>query len=166
MHIDDQKTKKIKETDKKEDKNNKEGEKGVSEESMQWKEKYLRALADYQNLDRRTHQERIASQKRAIKTILVKFLEVLDDIEQAAVFIKDQGLMLVKEKFVTILASEGVHEVKVAGKPYDPYTAECVEVVVGKKDTVVIEVLRKGYALGDAVIRPARVKVEKLAESE
>lgn len=133
------------------------------EETCEWKEKYLRALADYQNLDKRIHQELIVCRKRVTKDLLVKFLDILDDIEQGAVFIKDKGLQLVKDKFIKLLTSEGVSEIDMIGKTYDPYTAECVEVIKGEKDSVVVDVLRKGYMLNREVIRPARVKVEKKA---
>lgn len=129
-----------------------------------WKQNYMRALADYDNLERRTYQTNKTSQEKVAKTILLKFLDVLDDIEQGSVFVKDKGLQLVKEKFIKILSEEGIQELKVLEKPFDPYTSECVEVVAGDKDNVIIEVVRKGYTLHDEVIRPARVKVEKKAE--
>ncbi len=136
----------------------------LKDEVNKWKQNYMRALADYDNLERRTYQTYTTSQKKATKAILLKFLDVLDDIEQGSVFIKDKGLQLVKEKFIKILFQEGIQELEVVGKPFDPYTAECVEAVVGVKDNVIIEVVRKGYTLYDEVIRPARVKVEKKAE--
>lgn len=133
-------------------------------EVEKWKQSYMRALADYENLERRTYQQISSFQKKDKKNILLKFLDVLDDIEQAALFIKDKGLQLVRDKFIKILASEGIQELEVMGKPFDPFTSECVEVVAGKKENDIIEVLRKGYKLHAEVIRPARVKVEKKVE--
>ncbi|HLD26441.1 MAG TPA: nucleotide exchange factor GrpE [Patescibacteria group bacterium] len=136
----------------------------LKEEIHKWKQNYLRTLADYDNLERRTYQQNKESQTKTTKTILLKFLDVLDDIEQGNIFIKDKGLQLVKDKFIKILSEEGIRELEVVGKPFDPYTSECVEVVAGNKDNVIIEVLRKGYTLHDEIIRPARVKVEKKTE--
>lgn len=136
----------------------------LDKEVEKWKQSYMRALADYENLERRTYQQISSFQKKDKKNILLKFLDVLDDIEQGAVFIKDKGLQLVRDKFIKILVSEGIQELEVMGKPFDPFTAECVEVVAGKKENDIIEVLRKGYKLHEEVIRPARVKVEKKAE--
>lgn len=136
----------------------------LKEEIHKWKHNYLRALADYDNLERRTYQTNKASQEKIAKTILLKFLDVLDDIEQGNIFIKDKGLQLVKDKFIKILLEEGVKELEVIEKPFDPYTSECVEVIAGKKDNTIIEVVRKGYILHGEIIRPARVKVEKKTE--
>lgn len=136
----------------------------LKEEINKWKQNYMRTLADYENLEKRTHQQISLFQKKDKKNILLKFLDVLDDIEQGIVFVKDKGLQLVKDKFVRILSEEGIQELEVMGKTFDPFTAECVEVVAGKKDNGIIEVLRKGYSLNSEVIRPARVKVEKKTE--
>lgn len=130
----------------------------------EWKEKYLRALADYQNLERRTAEQIVSFQKKANQNLLLKFLEVLDDLEKGAVFVKDQGLQLIKDKFVKILKSEGIEEIAVLGTSFDPQTAECIETVKGKKNNIIIEIIRKGYVLDGEILRPARVKVEVKAD--
>lgn len=126
-----------------------------------WKDKYLRLLADYQNLQKRVDNQIKKFQKKANKDLLLKFLEVLDLIEQAEIFIKDQGLQMIKKKFLKIMKEEGVEELKILGQPYDPHWAECIEVVKGERDNIVVEVIRKGYKLNEEVIRAAWVKVEK-----
>lgn len=133
----------------------------LKKEIDEWKNKYLRALADYQNLEKRTINQIADFQKKANKNLWLKFLEILDLIEKAEIFIKDPGLKMVKEKFLTIMKEEKVEELDLLGKPYDPYLAECVEVVKGKNDNIIIEVVRKGYRLNKEIIRVARVKVEK-----
>jgi molecular chaperone GrpE (heat shock protein) len=47
------------------------------------------------------------------------------------------------------------------GREYDPYSAEVIEIVPGVKDNVVTEVIRKGYKMGDKILRVAQVKVTK-----
>lgn len=137
----------------------------LRQEVEQWKSKYLRALADYQNLEKRVNQEMISFQKKAGVKLLLKFLEVLDLIEKAEIFIKDEGLRLVKEKFLTILREEGVSEIELLGKVYDPHLAECIEVVKGKRDNIIVEVVKKGYQIDKEIIRIAKVKVEKNVNS-
>lgn len=152
----------------KEDKKNKKDDrqlrtkvKDLKKETENWKEKYLRALADYQNLEKRVRKELLDFKKRANQELILRLLDIFDSLEKAEVFIKDEGLKLVRAKFNQILIEAGVEEIEVLNKKFDPNLAECVEVVRGKKDNQVVEVLQKGYKLNDQVIRVARVKVEK-----
>lgn len=133
----------------------------LNQEIEQWKNKYLRALADYQNLERRISQTNAVFQKTANKRLLLKFLEILDNLEKSTLFIKDNGLKLIKDKFQKIFQTEGIKELSVLNKIFDPNTAECIEIIEGEKDNIVEEVLRKGYEWEGEVIRPAQVKVVK-----
>jgi len=133
----------------------------LKKEVKLWENKYLRALADYQNLERRAAEQLTIQQKKANKSLILKFLDVLDDLEKGEIFIKDPGLKLIKEKYIKILKEEGVTEINVLGKLFNPQTAECVVVVPGERDNIVVEVIRKGYQLNEEMIRVARVKVEK-----
>lgn len=123
-------------------------------------EQLKRALADYQNLKKRVEGERIEFIKYVLEEFLLKLLPVVDDLEAAERHLKDPGLTLAVAKLKTILADEGVGEMDLAGKPFDPKLAECLELIPGKKDQV-IKVAQKGYLLNDKVLRPARVKVGK-----
>lgn len=127
----------------------------------EWKNKYLRALADYHNLEKRCELEFVNQKKQANKNILIKLIAVIDNIDRAEVFVNDAGLRLVKEEFIKILNEEGLKEIDVINKKFDPYTAECIEVVPDEQDDIVLEVVRKGYMLNDSVLRVAQVKVGK-----
>jgi molecular chaperone GrpE len=133
----------------------------LKKEINSWENKYLRALADYQNLEKRVAEQLLNRERKANTNFVIKFLEVLDDIEKGEFFVKDPGLKLIKDKYIKILEGEGVVEINVLGKPFDPHIAECVTIVPGKKDNIVVEVIRKGYQLNGKVLRVARVKVEK-----
>ena len=123
-------------------------------------EQLKRALADYQNLTKRVEAERLEFIKYVLEQFLAKLLPVVDDLEAAKAHLKDEGLNLAVAKLKTILTEEGVKEMDLAGKAFDPKLAECLELVPGKKDQVV-SVAQKGYLLNDKVLRPARVKVGK-----
>jgi molecular chaperone GrpE len=127
----------------------------------EYKTKYLRALADYQNLEKRVNLEKQELIKMANKNLLLKILPIVDDLEKAEIFVKDDGLKLIKDNFLKFLKNEGVEEIEVLGKEFNPQLAEAVEVVKGEKDNIVVEVLRKGYHLGDKILRVAQVKVAK-----
>lgn len=132
-----------------------------TDESTIWKNKYLRALADYENLEKRTENQTTDIYKRANKKILLKLIDILDVINQAEVFVKDPGLKLVKDEFEKLLAGEGVKRMELEGKEYDPYVAEVIEMVAGDKPNTVSEVVKNGYTLHDEVLRHAQVKVSK-----
>lgn len=117
-----------------------------------------RALADYQNLKKRSEEERLSFAKFSAGAILLKLLPVLDDLERAQSHLKDEGLNLALKQFISVLESEGVREIPVLNQPYDVKSAECIELVSGSKDQVV-EVIIKGYTLYDRILRPAKVKV-------
>lgn len=130
-------------------------------ELEEWKAKYLRALADYQNLERRIAKQRVDDARLAAKGVITKILQVLDVLEAAQKVLNDQGLELALKQFKDILASERVEKIEVVGKKFDPNTMECVEVVETDKEGEVIEEVRAGYTLVGEVIRVAKVKVGK-----
>ncbi len=127
----------------------------------EFKNKYLRAIADYQNLEKRVGDERFELMKIANKAMLIKILPFLDNLEKAELFIKDPGLKISKDHFMQILKEAGLVEIEVLNKDYDPVTAEAVQLVPGKEEGKVVEVLRKGYMFEDKIIRVAQVKVSK-----
>lgn len=124
--------------------------------------KYLRALADYQNLVKQTDSWKADFVQYATVPLIVKLLEVFDDLEKAQENLKDDGLALVIDKFKKTLESEGLEVVELEGKEYDPNLAEVISMEPGDKDGIVSKVLQKGYKLRDKVIRPAKVVVSKL----
>ncbi len=128
----------------------------------EFKNKYLRAIADYQNLEKRVGEERFELMKMANRNFLIKILPFLDNLEKAELFVKDPGLKISKDHFMQILTEAGLIEMNLLNKDFDPVSAEAVDIVPGKEDNKVVEILRKGYMLEDKIIRVAQVKVSKL----
>lgn len=133
----------------------------LKKEIDEWKNKYLRALADYQNFENRIKEERLVLIKTANLNLILRLLPFLDNLEKAEIFVKDQGLKIAKDHLFQTLKEVGVEEIEVLNKPFDPVTAEAIEIVKGDKDDIVVEVLRKGYRLGEKILRVAQVKVSK-----
>lgn len=129
-----------------------------------YKAKYLRALADYQNYERRVQDQRGELIKSANRELILKLISFLDDLDRAELFITDKSLIHVKDSFYKILSSEGLEEIQVLEKEFDPYTSEVIDMVPGEKDNIVVEVLRKGYTLNGSILRVAQVKVSKKGE--
>lgn len=131
-----------------------------------WKNKYLRALADYQNLEKRTAQRHGDDIRMAAKSLIIKLLPVVDILYNVQGSLKDQGMTLAMKHLEEVLESEQVKKLPTVGKPFDPQTMECIEVIEGKEDNVVAEETRAGYQLHDQVIRPSQVKVGKQTKNE
>lgn len=126
-----------------------------------FKNKYFRALADYQNLERRVRDERIQLIDNAKTHTILYFLPFLDNLEKAEAFVDDPGLKMIKDQFLRTLEEMGIQEIELMGHEFDPHIAEAIEVVEGEKDNVVVGVIRKGFKLGDHILRVAQVRVSK-----
>lgn len=127
----------------------------------EYKNKYLRALADYQNLEKRIEAMKADVQQKTRNDIVTKFLSVLDHLEKAEAFMQDDGLRMIANEIRSVISDVGLEELDLVGKEYDPYTAEAIDVVQGEHDNIVVDILRKGYKIGDRIIRPAQVRVSK-----
>ena len=130
-----------------------------------------RALADYQNLERRIDEERRLLSHLSSALVIEKLLPVLDNLESAQKHLKDEGLEIVTKQFKEVLVSEGVEEIVSEGSPFDPNLHEATEILESEKDGIVLKVLRKGYKINDKVLRPAQVavgrgKVDQIVEKE
>ena len=130
----------------------------IEEKVASLEEKWRRALADYANLEKRVERERGVLARLASAQLLDKVLPVLDELEICQKHLKDEGLGIVIDKFKAVLKSEGVEEIKVKGKEFDPERMDAVEIAGGAKNKVV-EVVLKGYCLDSQILRPAKVKV-------
>ena len=119
-----------------------------------------RALADYQNLEKRIAQEKSEWIKMANKDLILRLLPGLDSLILAKKHTKDEGVIVSIKHFLDILETEGIKKIETEGQEFDPNTMEVVSTTEGK-DNVVVDELRAGYTLYGTVIRPAQVVVGK-----
>ena len=126
----------------------------VEELTNNWK----RALADYKNLESRVERQRAESALYATRTLLLRLLKILDDLDRALVHHQDDWIRLMRTELFGIVSSEGVTEIPAEGQAFDPVTMEGVGQGKGEKDKVT-NVLQKGYKLYDQMLRPAKVEV-------
>lgn len=146
----------------KNDKQVKELEKKVEELTNSWK----RALADYQNLERRVSEDKDQFVKYAKSSFIRKLLPFTDSLDKASQHLNDDGLKLSMQSLHKLLELEGLIEIEAINRDFDPHTMEAIDTVAGQKEGKVVEVLQKGYKLFDKVIRPAQVKVTKVVKKE
>lgn len=132
-------------------------------------ESWKRALADYQNLQKRYDREKADFVQFANASLILRLIEVLNHLEKAAENLKDKGLDIIVTEFKKVLTEDGLEEIKSQGEKFDPNFMEAVEVVEGEDEGKVAEVVNKGYLLNGKVLLPAKVKVfkgEKINENE
>lgn len=121
-------------------------------------DKYKRALADYQNLVRRTQEQKIEWARSSNRELLLKILPVLDTLILTAKHFQDKSLQLAIDQFLKLLQEEGVEKIKTVGEEFNPHTMDCVTTQEGG-DNRVLEELRAGYMMHEQVLRTAQVVV-------
>ncbi|MGH7245430.1 MAG: nucleotide exchange factor GrpE [Candidatus Levyibacteriota bacterium] len=126
--------------------------------ALQLEDNYKRAIADYQNLQRRTIEEKREWAKLSNKDLLLKLLPILDTLLLAEKHTKDQGITLSVQQFLQVLGQEGVTRIKTIGEEFNPHTMEAVSTTTGEKGKVVEEA-RAGFLYYDTVLRAAQVLV-------
>ncbi|MEX2012775.1 MAG: nucleotide exchange factor GrpE [Candidatus Levyibacteriota bacterium] len=130
-----------------------------SEKIASLEEQVKRSLADYQNLEKRTREERGDWIRKSNKDIILRLLPVLDTLVLASDHVKDEGLTLSIKQFLDILRSEGVEKIETLGADFDPAFMEAVGTVEGEEGKIVQEV-RVGFKYeNEEVLRPAQVLV-------
>lgn len=122
---------------------------------------WKRALADYQNLEKRIEKEKNDFIAFSNADLILKLLMTLAGLEKAAEHLKDRGLDIVVTEFKKILLEEGLEEIETQGAVFDPVLMEAVEVVSGGEKSKIAEVLQKGYLLKGKILLPVKVKVFK-----
>jgi molecular chaperone GrpE len=129
------------------------------------KNQLARALADYDNLQKRIEKERELLQTVAGLALIKRLLPLLDMLNDAQKHLQDSGLAITINEFVNALKEEGVTQIE--AKPatsFDTNFHEAVEVVEGENGKIVEEVLTGWKFNNGPVIRPAKVKVGKMTE--
>ena len=125
----------------------------------QLKDQLARALADYDNLVKRTEAEKAIWMSFAKKDLLVKLLPVVDSLETAQGHLKDPGLDLVLAEVKKVFEGEGIVEIGTEGQ-FDANLHEVIDLESGGKKNMIEEVAQKGYKFTSGeVIRHAKVRV-------
>jgi len=147
--------------------------KAEQEKKENW-DKFLRAAADLENYRRRTKRDLDDARAEAKTRVLKEMLPVIDNLERAVAHAEDaanagdlaaivDGVRLVLRQFGTALERSDVHAVEADGQPFDPNVHEAIsqQETADKPAGTVLNVLQRGYKLGDRLLRPALVVVAK-----
>jgi molecular chaperone GrpE len=142
-----------------------------SESCKKLQEDYLRAVADFDNLRKRTLRDSEVNRRLALEALVLDLLPVLDNFERAVQASSTgatvdglrKGMDLIQRQLLEALRRHGVEEYSSVGTQFDPRRAEAISFVhtdEHEPGTVVSETC-KGYACGERVLRPAKVVVAK-----
>jgi molecular chaperone GrpE len=136
-------------------------------------DRYLRLAADFDNYRKRTAREQLELTKRATERLVAELLPVLDDLERALEAAEqheeaklEDGVRLVHRSLAETLKREGLAEIEADGQ-FDPHKHEALLSQPSEaEEGSVVQVIQKGYRLGDRVLRPARVVVAAPQQEE
>ena len=143
----------------------------VSAEELveQWRDKYLRLQAEFDNYRKRTLREKMDLVSSGGADVLKSMLSVLDDVQRAVAASEKsediaalrEGERLVAQKFEETLRQKGVVEIEAVGEEFNPDFHEAVARFKAgdEKKGKVIDVIQRGYMLGDKVLRYVKVVV-------
>ena len=135
----------------------------------EWKDKYLRLQAEFDNYRKRTLREKMDLVQTGGRDVLLAMLPVRDDVQRALAAMEKsddiealrQGVQLISQKFTEALRQKGVTEMELKEKEFDADVAEAVAKFAAGEEMKgrVIDVVQTGYMLGDKVLRFAKVVV-------
>lgn len=137
-----------------------------------WKDKYLRAIAEQENMRKRVGREKQEMISFGIENAISEFLGAIDNFENALRFgmntegpVKNWaiGFEMILSQFKEVLYNHGIVSFHSEGNTFDPQLHEAVEIVETTEhpDGIVMHEFTKGYKSATRTIRPARVKVAK-----
>ncbi len=143
-------------------------EEQLQEDLNNEKDKFLRLFAEFENYKRRTTKERIDLFKTANQEVLQAMLPVLDDFDRAWALVSKSedealvtGIQLIHDKLRSTLVSKGLEEVEIkAGDVFNADFAEAITQIPAPNDKLkgkIVDVIEKGYKLGDKIIRFPKV---------
>ncbi len=143
----------------------------LKEELQKEKDKFLRLFAEFENYKKRTSKERVELFKTASKEVMIELLPILDDFERALTHIEEdkeaeelrKGVLLIYQKFLSTLEKKGLSVVEI--KQGDVFNADVhtaiTQIPAPSEDLKgkIVDVVEKGYKLGDTIIRFPKVVV-------
>lgn len=145
-------------------------EEQLTQDLAKERDKHLRLFAEFENYKKRTLKERIDLFKTANQEVLQAILPVLDDFDRAIIEIRKsedelllKGVELIHDKLKSTLFSKGLEEVEMkAGDLFDADFAEAITQIPAPSPNLkgkIVDVLEKGYKLGDKIIRFPKVVI-------
>ena len=146
-------------------------EEQLQEDLAKEKDKFMRLFAEFENYKKRTTKERIELFKTASQDVMIAMLPVLDDFERALTHIEDdkeaeelrKGVLLIYQKLMTTLEQKGLSKIEVKqGDAFNADDHEAITQIPAPSEDLkgkIIDVVERGYKLGEKVIRFPKVVI-------
>ena len=141
----------------------------LAEERDQLRDRLLRTTAEFDNYRKRVDRDRKDMAERAGESVLTEILPIIDDLERALAAPETgdsadayrRGVELIHKQLLDLLTRRGVTPIETSGATFDPHLHQAVssEPSADHREGEIIEEFRRGYRLGDRLLRPAMVKV-------
>ena len=152
----------------------------LEEEKKEIKDKYLRALANYENLRKRAIQEKERIHTFTVEEVFRKILPILDDFQRAFKSLEEskehkddfksfsEGVRLVYSNLNNLLKSYNIEPFESIGEKFDPAKHEAIHVIEkeDEENDIILEETEIGYKINDKILRPAKVIVVKNNEQD
>lgn len=137
-----------------------------------WKDKYLRALAEQENMRKRIQKEKQEMARFGVENAISEFIPAIDNFENALRFAESAtgdvknwalGFEMILSQFKEVLHNHGIVSFHSEGNTFDPAFHEAVEIVETTEhlNGTIMHEFTKGYKSAHRTVRPARVKVAK-----
>lgn len=136
----------------------------VAEECRAWQDKYVRLSAEFDNYRKRTLKEKMELVANGGQDVLKDVIHIVDDLERALEHMttEKEGIQLILNKFMDTLKSKGVRPIEAMGKELDVDYHDAIAKVPASEEALkgkIIDVVQRGYMMGDKVLRFAKVVV-------
>lgn len=145
-------------------------------EIAELKDRYLRNLAESDNIRKRLRQQSEESVRLQREGLLRELLPIVDNLERAVGAARDggngksivEGVEMVLQSLLDFLRTQGVTQLSAVGQPFDPSVHEAVDQVetAAHPPNIVVNEFNRGYLVGDRMLRPARVTVSRTPKGE
>jgi len=148
--------------------------KQLKNERDEFKDLLQRKQAEFENFQKRSEKERQDFEKSSNAKLIAEFLPFVESFENALEKLKSdenidrgkvlEGISLMEKQMKEFLKKEGLEEIESLGKDFNPSLHEAIMQGKdeGKSDGVILEEFQKGYLLNGLVLRPSKVRVNKL----
>jgi molecular chaperone GrpE len=140
----------------------------LQRERDEYYDRWVRKTAEFDNYRKRIERERREQSDQAVVSLLLELLAVVDDFERALTLEAGprdssyrKGIELIYAKLQDLLRKQGVRPIEAVGADFDPRIHQAVDQQVSAehREGEVLEELRRGYMIGERLLRPAMVRV-------
>ncbi len=140
----------------------------LEQDCAEWKDKYLRSMAEFENFRRRSNQEKADWIKLATQKLALDVCDVADNFERALLQVEPEqqdssfvkGVLLIEQQLRGVLEKEGVSKIEALGAEFDPAFHEALAHIPSAYDADrVAAIIQNGYTMHGKLLRPVRVAV-------